>query len=48
MIRGWDRWVVAGSYQGVGGEEGGGYYLLVFFSLVLLLSFVLSCPLFFK
>ena len=40
--------MVAGSYQGVGGVAGGGYYLLVFFSLVLLLSFVLSCPLFFK
>ena len=37
--------MVAGSYQGVGGEAGGGYYLLGFFSLVVLLSFVLSCPL---
>ena len=37
------------SYQGVGGGEGtvGGYYLIVLF-LFVLLSFGLSCPVFFK
>ena len=33
------------SYQGVGGETVGGYYLIVF--LFVLLSFGLSCPVFF-
>ena len=33
-------------YQGVGGETGGGYYLIgVGVFLIMLLSFILSCPL---
>ena len=30
MMRGWDRWGVVDSHQGVGGGTGVGYYLIVF------------------
>ena len=44
MMRGWDRWAVLDSYQGVGWGTGGGYYPIGFFDLCfcLLLSHVLS------
>ena len=48
MMGRWHKWWVVDSYQGVGGGTGGGYYLS-FFSLLVLLSFLLACPVsFFK
>ena len=44
MMRGWDRWGVVDSHQGVGGGTGDGFYLIVFVCLgfCLLVSHVLS------
>ena len=48
-MAGWHRFEVLDSYQGVGVRREAGYYLIVCFFLLVLLPFVLSCPVsFFK
>ena len=44
---GWDRQVVVDLYQGVDEGSGDGYYLIIVGFLLMLLPFVLSCPVFF-
>ena len=48
MVGDWDRWGMVDLEQVIGGGTWGEYYLAVFvlfFLLLMLLSFVLSCPL---
>ena len=48
-MAGWHRFEVLDSYQGVGVRREAGYYLIVCFFLLVLLPFVLCCPVsFFK
>ena len=45
--RGWHKWGMVGSYQGVAGGTGSGYYLIVFFISVFVFLSLMSC-LFFR